>query len=67
MATEKILDVEASLARIEVIVKTLESGKLSLQENLALFEEATTLMKAVEKALQDAEKKINQLITKDKE
>jgi exodeoxyribonuclease VII small subunit len=67
MATEKVLDVEASLARIEVIVKTLESSKLSLQENLALFEEATTLMKAVEKALQDAEKKINQLITKDKE
>jgi len=65
MADEKTLDMEASLARIEVIVKTLESGKLSLQENLALFEEATTLMKAVEKALQQAEKKINQLMTKD--
>jgi exodeoxyribonuclease VII small subunit len=67
MAEEKTLDMEASLARIEVIVKTLESGKLSLQENLALFEEATTLMKAVEKALQQAEKKINQLMTKDKD
>jgi exodeoxyribonuclease VII small subunit len=67
MADEKTLDMEASLARIEVIVKTLESGKLSLQENLALFEEATTLMKAVEKALQQAEKKINQLMTKDKD
>jgi exodeoxyribonuclease VII small subunit len=64
---EKGLDVEASLARIEVIVKSLESGKLSLQENLKLFEEATTLMKAVEKALQDAEKKIQTLIIKDKE
>jgi exodeoxyribonuclease VII small subunit len=67
MADEKTLDMEASLARIEVIVKTLESGKLSLQENLALFEEATILMKAVEKALQQAEKKINQLMTKDKD
>lgn len=64
---EKTLDVEASLARIEVIVKSLESGKFSLQENLKLFEEATTLMKAVEKALQDAEKKIQTLIIKDKE
>lgn len=64
---EKALDVEASLARIEVIVKSLESGKLSLQENLKLFEEATALMKAVEKALQDAEKKIQSLIIKDKE
>ncbi|MBM3909585.1 MAG: exodeoxyribonuclease VII small subunit [Firmicutes bacterium] len=64
---EKALDVEASLTRIEVIVKSLESGKLSLQENLKLFEEATTLMKAVEKALQDAEKKIQTLIIKDKE
>ncbi|MFZ9704479.1 MAG: exodeoxyribonuclease VII small subunit [Bacilli bacterium] len=65
--SEKVLDVEASLARIEVIVKTLESGKLSLKENLALFEEANQLIKAVEKALQDAEKKIQTLITKDKE
>ncbi len=64
---EKVLDVEASLARIEVIVKSLESGKLSLQENLKLFEEATALMKTVEKALLDAEKKIQTLITKDKE
>lgn len=64
---EKTLDVEASLARIEVIVKSLESGKLSLQENLKLFEEATALMKTFEKALQDAEKKIQTLITKDKE
>ena len=65
--SEKALDVEASLARIEVIVKTLESGKLSLKENLALFEEANQLIKSVEKALQDAEKKIQTLITKDKE
>lgn len=64
---EKVLDVEASLARIEVIVKSLESGKLSLQENLKLFEEATALMKTVEKALMDAEMKIQTLITKDKE
>ena len=64
---EKVLDVEASLARIEVIVKSLESGKLSLQENLKLFEEATALMKTVEKALLDAEKKIQTIITKDKE
>jgi exodeoxyribonuclease VII small subunit len=65
--SEKTLDVEASLARIEVIVKALESGKLSLKENLALFEEANQLIKAVEQALQDAEKKIQTLITKDKE
>jgi exodeoxyribonuclease VII small subunit len=63
---EKSLDVEASLLRIETIVKSLESGKLSLQENLALFEEANTLIKTIEKALADAEKKINELITKDK-
>jgi exodeoxyribonuclease VII small subunit len=63
---EKPLDVEASLVRIEAIVKQLETGKLPLQENLKLFEEATTLMKAVEKALQDAEKRINDLIVKDK-
>jgi exodeoxyribonuclease VII small subunit len=63
---EKPFDVEASLVRIEVIVKQLDTGKLPLQDNLKLFEEATTLMKAVEKALQDAEKRINDLIIKDK-
>jgi exodeoxyribonuclease VII small subunit len=64
---EKNFDLEASLLRVETIVKTLESGKLSLQENLKLFEEASLLMKASEKALHDAEKKIQELIVKDKE
>jgi exodeoxyribonuclease VII small subunit len=64
---EKNFDLEASLLRIEAIVKSLESGKLSLQENLKLFEEASALMKASEKALNDAEKKIQELIVKDKE
>jgi exodeoxyribonuclease VII small subunit len=64
---EKNFDLEASLLRIETIVKSLESGKLSLQENLKLFEEASALMKASEKALNDAEKKIQELIVKDKE
>ena len=64
---EKNFDLEASLLRIETIVKSLESGKLSLQENLKLFEEASALMKASDKALNDAEKKIQELIVKDKE
>jgi exodeoxyribonuclease VII small subunit len=63
---EKTFDMEASLARIDTIVKQLETGKLPLQENLKLFEEATTLLKAVEKQLQDAEKRVNELIIKDK-
>lgn len=62
---EKLINIEASLARIEAIVKILETGDLSLQENLALFEEATQLMKQVEATLHEAEKKINELIVVD--
>jgi exodeoxyribonuclease VII small subunit len=60
---DKPLDFEQSFARIEVIVKQLESGKLPLQENLSLFEEAQSLIKTLEKGLQDAETKIKELTT----
>jgi exodeoxyribonuclease VII small subunit len=56
------IDLEKSFARIEEIVKKLESGKEALTANIALFEEATLLIKSVEKALKEAEEKIADLI-----
>jgi exodeoxyribonuclease VII small subunit len=56
------IDLEKSFARIEEIVKKLESGKEALTTNIALFEEATLLIKSVEKALKEAEEKIADLI-----
>jgi exodeoxyribonuclease VII small subunit len=59
---EKPFNVEATFLRIEEIVKILESGKQSLAENMTLFEEANQLIKAVEKALSDAEQKITEIV-----
>jgi exodeoxyribonuclease VII small subunit len=59
---EKPLNVEATFLRIEEIVKILESGKQSLAENMTLFEEANQLIKAVEKALSEAEQKITEIV-----
>jgi exodeoxyribonuclease VII small subunit len=56
------IDLEKSFARIEEIVKKLESGKEPLTTNIALFEEATMLIKSVENALKEAEEKIAELI-----
>jgi exodeoxyribonuclease VII small subunit len=60
---DKPRDFEQTFARIEAIVKQLESGKLALQENLTLFEEAQLLIQALEKALHEAETKIKELTT----
>jgi exodeoxyribonuclease VII small subunit len=59
---EKSFNVEATFFRIEEIVKILESGKQSLAENMTLFEEANQLIKAVEKALSEAEQKITEIV-----
>jgi exodeoxyribonuclease VII small subunit len=59
---EKPFNVEATFLRIEEIVKILESGKQSLAENMTLFEEANQLIKAVEKALSEAEQKITEIV-----
>jgi exodeoxyribonuclease VII small subunit len=59
---EKSFNVEATFLRIEEIVKILESGKQSLAENMTLFEEANQLIKAVEKALSEAEQKITEIV-----
>ena len=54
---------EQKLARIDAIVKQLEQGALPLQETLALFEEASALIHAVQKELKDAEKRIKAVVT----
>lgn len=52
---------EKDLERLEGIVEALEEGGLSLDDALKRFEEGIKLAKRCEKALTDAEKKIEQL------
>ena len=60
-AKEKSFD--QALSRLEVIVRELENGQLSLETALELFAEGVTLSKVCTKKLEQAEKKISRLIT----
>lgn len=57
----KTFDYEKSIARLEEIVQSLESGELSLEESMELFEEGTKLSGLCYDTLQKAEQKIIQL------
>lgn len=57
----KKLSFEESLTKIETIVKALEKGDAPLEESLALFEEATGLIKLCQKQLSEAEQKVVRL------
>ncbi len=55
---------EEKLARLNVIVSELESGKLSLDASLKLFEEGNTLSKELAEELNNAKLKIDELQAK---
>lgn len=55
---------EESLQELESLVNTMEKGDISLEESLAHFEKGVKLTNACQKALQDAEKNVNQLLEK---
>jgi len=52
---------EDSLARLEAIVESMESGDVPLAELLSKFEEGNALLKTCEARLKEAELKIDQL------
>ena len=56
---------EAALARLEEIVRSLESGELALEQSLKLFEEGVKLARVCNARLEDAERKVEVLL-KDK-
>ena len=53
---------ESALARLEEIVRALESGSAPLDESLALFEEGVGLVKFCNALLDGAEQKVKLLI-----
>lgn len=55
---------EKSLARLEEVVKRLESAELSLDEAMALFEEGVKLSRDCQKKLEEAEGKVEILLKK---
>ena len=55
---------EASLERLEKIVRELENGSLPLERALELFEEGMKLSDQCRKQLEEAESKIEMLVRK---
>ncbi len=53
---------EDAMARLEEIVTQLESGDLSLEESLNIFEEGMKLAKFCSAKLEEAEKKVTMLV-----
>ena len=64
MNEEKQLNFEQSFARLEEILDRLNSGKVTLDESLKLYEEADLLINSCNSLLNGVEKRIESLIKK---
>jgi exodeoxyribonuclease VII small subunit len=56
---------EEALKRLTAIVERLESGDLSLEQSLSLFEEGTRLSRTSQAQLDAAEKRVEELLAID--
>jgi exodeoxyribonuclease VII small subunit len=61
---QKKPDFEKSLARLEEVVRRLESPQLSLDEAMKLFEEGVILSRECQKQLEEAEGRVEILLKK---
>ena len=52
---------EASMARLEQIVRAMERGDVALEESLKLFQEGTELARACGKQLEDARLQVTKI------
>lgn len=54
---------EASMARLEQIVRAMEQGDVALEESLKLFQEGTELVRSCQKLLDDAQLQVKMILT----
>ena len=54
---------EASMARLEQIVRAMERGDVALEESLKLFQEGTELVRNCQKLLDDGQLQIKKIMT----
>ncbi|MDG0979244.1 MAG: exodeoxyribonuclease VII small subunit [Halieaceae bacterium] len=60
--SDNTLDFEAAMSRLEILVSQMESGELTLEQSVAVFEEGVMLSKQAQAALQAAEQKVKILM-----
>jgi len=61
MANVVDINFDSGLKKLEAIVQRLDTGELSLEESLKVFEEGIGLVNILTKKLDEAEKKIETL------
>lgn len=54
---------EASMARLEQIVRAMERGDVALEESLRLFQEGTELVRSCQKILDEAQLQVKKIMT----
>ena len=54
---------EASMARLEPIVRAMERGDVALDESLKLFQEGTELVRNCQKLLDEANMQVKKIMT----
>lgn len=62
MSSTKSINLEKALADLEGLVEELESGDLPLEKAMKKFEEGIKLTRSCQKALKDAEQKVEILL-----
>ena len=62
MAKAKSASFEQSLETLELLVKQMDSGELSLEASLEAFEKGIGLIRQCQQQLQQAEQKVQQLV-----
>ena len=63
MMNQQNLTFEASMQRLEQIVRSMEKGDVALDESLKLFQEGTELVKSCAKMLDEAELQVKKVMT----
>lgn len=58
-------DFEAAIAELEALVERMERGDLALEDSLRCFERGIQLTRACQKALSDAQQKVQVLVEKE--
>lgn len=60
--SKKTLNFESAIKELETLVEEMEQGDISLEESLKKFERGIELTRTCQKALQEAEQKVQMLI-----
>ncbi len=61
------IDFGGALAELEALVEKMEDGNISLEESLKYFERGIALTRTCQKALEEAEQKVQLLLEKEGE